>query len=82
MIPFKKYGFLLTAIIGLGLAAPQNVATDYARIDGGFDNYTRKPARQFTLTGRFQGRTYRELRANRSALAQLFDRDLIGQDQQ
>jgi len=82
VIPFKRYGFLLTAMIGLGLAAPQNVATDYARIDGGFDNYTRKPSRQFTLTGRFQGRTYRELRSNRSALARLFDRDLIGQDQQ
>jgi len=82
VIPFKKYGFLLTAMIGLGLAAPQNVATEYARIDGGFDNYTRKPSRQFTLTGRFQGRTYAELRRNRSGLAQLFDRDLISQDQQ
>ncbi len=82
VLPFKKYGFLLTMMVGLGLAQPQNVATDYARIDGGFDNYTRKPARQFTLTGRFQGRTYGELRKNRSALAQLFDRDLISQDQQ
>jgi hypothetical protein len=81
VIPFKKYGFLLTALIGLGLAAPQNVATDYARIDGSYDDYTRKPARQFTLTGRFQGRTYGELRRNRSALAQLLDRDLTGQDQ-
>jgi hypothetical protein len=81
VIPFKKYGFLLTAMIGLGLAQPQNVATAYARIDGSYDDYTRKPAGQFTLTGRFQGRTYAELRRNRSGLAQLFDRDLIGQDQ-
>jgi hypothetical protein len=81
VVPFKKYNFLLTAIIGLGLAAPLNVATDYARIDGSYDDYTRKPARQFTLTGRFQGRTYGELRRNRSGLAQLFDRDLVGQDQ-
>lgn len=81
MIPFRKYGFLLTAMIGLGLAQPLNVATEYARIDGAYDDYTRKPPRQFTLTGRFQGRTYAELRRNRSGLAQLFDRDLSGQDQ-
>lgn len=81
VISFKKYGFLLTAMIGLGLAGVQNVATDYARIDGAYDDYTRKPPRQFTLTGRFQGRTYAELRRNRSGLAQLFDRDLTGQDQ-
>lgn len=81
VVPFKKYGFLLTALIGLGLATAQNVSTDYARIDGSYDDYTRKPARQFTLTGRFQGRTYTELRRNRSGLAQLFDRDLTGQDQ-
>jgi len=81
VIPFKKYGFLITALIGLGMAGVQNVATDYARIDGAYDDYTRKPPRQFTVTGRFQGRTYGELRRNRSGLAQLFDRDLTGQDQ-
>ena len=81
VIPFKKYGFILTAIIGLGLAQPQNTATEYARIDGGYDDYTRKPTRQFTLAGRFQGRTYAELRRNRGALADLLDRDLIAQDQ-
>jgi len=81
VIPFKKYGFILTAMIGLGLALPQNVATEYARLDGGYDDYTRKPSRQFTLAGRFQGRTYAELRRNRSGLSQLLDRDLIGQDQ-
>lgn len=80
-VPFSKYNFLLTALIGLGLATPQNIATDYARIDGSYDDYTRKPSRQFTITGRFQGRTYAELRRNRSGLAQLFDRDLTGQDQ-
>lgn len=81
VIPFKKYGWLLTAMIGLGLAGVQNVGTSYARIDGGYDDYTRKPERQFTLTGMFQGRTYPELRRNRSGLAQYFDRDLVGLDQ-
>ena len=81
VIPFKKFGFLITALIGMGMAGVQNVATDYARIDGAYDDYSRKPPRQFTITGRFQGRTYAELRRNRSGLAQLFDRDLTGQDQ-
>ena len=81
VIPFKKYGFILMAMIGLGLAQPQNVATSYARIDGAYDDYTRKPPRQFTLTGRWQGRTYAELRRQRSGLADLLDRDLVGQDQ-
>lgn len=81
VIPFKRYGFQLLAMIGLALAEPQNVATSYARIDGSYDDYTRKPARQFTLTGRFDGATDLELRRNRSALGQYFDRDVTGQDQ-
>ena len=81
VIPFRKYGFILTAIVGLGLAVPQNVATEYARIDGGYDDYTRKPTRQFSLAGRFQGTTYAQLRDQRGRLSRLFDRDLIGLDQ-
>jgi len=81
VVKFRDFGFTLMAIIGLGLAAPQNVATEYARLDGGYDDYTRKPTRQFTLNGRFDGRTYAELRANRGGLARLFDRDLNAQDQ-
>ena len=82
VIPFKQFGFLLTAIVGLGLAAPQNVATEYARIDGGYDDYTRKPTRQFTLSGQFQaGTDYLQLRQQRGGLAHLLDRDLVGQDQ-
>jgi len=81
VVRFKDFGFTLMAIVGLGLAQPQNVATEYARIDGGYDDYTRKPTRQFTLNGRFDGSTYAELRANRGGLAQLFDRDLSAQDQ-
>lgn len=80
VIRFKDFGWLLTAIIGLGLATPQNVATEYARLDGGFDDYTRKPSRQFSLMGRFEGIDYLQLRENRG-LAALFDRDLVGQDQ-
>jgi hypothetical protein len=81
VIPFKRFGFLLTAMVGLGLALPQNTSFEYARIDGGYDDYTRKPTDQFTLAGRCQGRTYGELRRNRSGLGQYFDRDLVAQDQ-
>lgn len=82
VMKFRDFGFLLTAIIGLGLAPPTNVATEYARIDGGYDDYTRKATRQFTLSGQFQGGPdYLQLRALRGGLARVLDRDLIGQDQ-
>lgn len=82
VMSFKNYGFLLTAIVGLGLATPFNAHTEYARIDGGYDDYTRKPTRQFTLSGQFQGSgDYLDLRAKRGGLAQLLDRDRVGQDQ-
>lgn len=81
VVKFKNYGWFLTAIIGLGLATPQNQAMDYAALDGGQDLGTRKPTRQFTLVGQFAGRTYGRLRDNRSNLAALFDRDLISMDQ-
>jgi len=82
VMSFKNYGFLLTAIVGLGLATPFNAHTEYARIDGGYDDYTRKPTRQFTLSGQFQGGLdYLDLRAKRGGLARLLDRDLVGQDQ-
>lgn len=81
VVRFKDYGFLLLAIVGLGLAVPQNVSTEYARIDGGFDDYTRKPIRQFSIVGQFEARNYLELRALRGGLAQLLDRDKNAQDQ-
>lgn len=82
VVKFRDFGFLLTAIIGLGLALPSNVATEYARLDGGYDVFTRKPTRQFTLSGQFQGGLdYLQLRGFRGGLARLLDRDLIGQDQ-
>lgn len=75
VIPFKKYSFLLTAVIGLGLATPQNVTTEYAQLDGGYPQYSRKPTSQFSVVGNVSGSTYPELRRNRSGLGQYFDRD-------
>jgi len=82
VVPLHKYNFLLTAIIGLGLATPQNVATEYARIDGSYPDYTRKPTRQFSLTGRFQARTPSQLDRDRGGLSALLDRDLSALDQE
>lgn len=81
VIPFARYGFLLLAMVGLGMAAVQNVDTQYARIDGAYDDYTRFPPRQFTLAGKIQASTYAELRRNRGGLSQLLSRDLVAQEQ-
>lgn len=81
VLPFKKYGFILLAMIGLGTPQAQNVNTDYAQIDGGYPNFTRKPIGQFTLTGNVSENTYGQLRASRSRLGQLFDRDVAALDQ-
>jgi len=82
VVPFRYFGFFLTALIGLGLNPPQNVATEYARIDGGYDDYTRKPTRQFTITGNFESSgDYLSLRQQRGGLSRLLDRDLVALDQ-
>jgi hypothetical protein len=81
VMPLSYYNFLLTAIIGLGLAVPQNVATDYARLDGAYPDYTRKPPRQITLTGRIEAPTELQLRTARGDLAAVLDRDASALDQ-
>lgn len=81
VIPFKRFQWILIAIIGLGLAPPENQSTEYAVLDGGQDQATRKPTRQFTLTGRFDARSYYALQANVSDLAQLLDRDYVAESQ-
>jgi Rax2 C-terminal beta propeller domain/Siphovirus-type tail component, C-terminal domain len=81
VVRFKDY-FTLTQILSLGLAGVLNVSTEYARLDGGADDYTRKPTRQFSLVGRFNGRSYPQLLADRGDLAKLLDRDVVGLDQQ
>lgn len=82
VIPFKKYGFVLLAMLGLGLPQVQNVNTDYAQVDGGNPNFTHKPISQFSIVGNVPGTTYGRLRSNRSQLGQLFDRDFSALDQQ
>ncbi len=73
----KDFGFLLSAIIGLGLAVPTNEALTFAQIDGGQYQDTIKPPRQFSLVGRWAGATPTELDSGRARLARLLDRDRV-----
>lgn len=82
VMSLKLYNLLLTSIIGLGLAMPQNSGVSYAQLDGGYDDFTRKPERQFTLVGRIDAASAEELHQQRGALARLFDRDASPLQQQ
>lgn len=81
VMKFKSFGFLLTAIIGLGLAAPDHQALTFAQLDGGQYENTLKPPRQFSLAGRWGGYTPNELDAGMAQLGRLLDRDRIAQRQ-
>lgn len=75
------YGLLLIGLVGLGLVSPQLDATAYSQLDGANFQMARKPERQFTIAGRFTGRTPLELMSQRGALAGLLDRDLVARQQ-
>lgn len=81
VVLLKNLGFLLTAIIGLGLAPPQHQALTFAQLDGGQYQNTLKPPRQFSLTGRVVGSTPNEADTAVAQLGDLLDRDLIAQRQ-
>lgn len=81
VVPFKKYGFIMLALVGLGLPSVHNVSTEYALLDGGYPSYTRKPISQFTISGYMSEVTYATLRGTRGGLGRLFDRDTGGLDQ-
>lgn len=82
MIRFASLGLLLSAVIGLGLPPPQNVGVSYALLDGGQDDYTRTPERQFTIMARASAGDVATLRATRAALAAALDRDSSALQQQ
>lgn len=71
------YNFLLTGIIGLGMAAPNNVSIPYTVLDGARYLRTTKPPRTFSLPGRFQADDDFTLKQGQSAMRAAFDRDLI-----
>lgn len=81
MIPLARYGFTLLAMVGLGIVPPNVVATPFAQLDGAQYERSQKPPRQFSLGGRIDGVTPRELAALKSQLERVLDRDLVGLDQ-
>ena len=76
-----RYGFILLAMIGLGLPTPNNVSVPYVQLDGAQYERTQKPARQFTLAGQWSAPTFAQLQRQMASLGEVLDRDLIGQQQ-
>lgn len=73
----KAYGFLLTSIVGLGMAVPNNVSVPYTVLDGARYQRTTKPPRTLAFAGRFQANTVAQLDRLRSDMRAALDRDLI-----
>jgi hypothetical protein len=81
IVRLKDLGFLVTAILGLGLAPPLHHALTFAQLDGGQYQDTIKPPRQFSLAGRVAATTPNNADAGLSQLSRLLDRDLVAQRQ-
>lgn len=76
-----KYGFLLLAVLGLGLAVPQHMSTPLPQADGAAYGGTRKTERTFSLMGRFDDPSFSNLQRKLADLGDVLDRDLVGQQQ-
>lgn len=77
IVRLKDLGFLLTAIIGLGLAPPRHEALTFAQLDGGQYQTTIKPPRTFSIAGRVAAGTPNEADAALAQLGDLVDRDRV-----
>jgi len=71
------YGFVLLAMIGLGLPTPTNVSVPYALLDGAQYERTQKPPRGFTLGGRFDNASFPQLQRQIGDLGAALDRDNV-----
>lgn len=81
VLSFSRFGFLLAAIIGLGLVPPQHIVNQYAQLDGANYDRTRKPLRQFSLAGRMNDASAFQMARQRGEFQDLFDRDRIAEQQ-
>lgn len=77
----SAYGFLLTGMIGLGMAVPNNISIPYSVLDGARYLRTQKPPRTISFPGRFQADDILDLASNQSAMRAAFDRDRSPQQQ-
>jgi len=76
IVKLRTYGFTVLALIGLGMAGANVIGTPYGLIDGGLYQRTIYPPRAFTMAGRFDAGTPRQLERNRSAMLTALSRDL------
>jgi hypothetical protein len=77
VVNLSVYNFLLTALLSLGMAVPNNVSVPYTVLDGARFQRVTKPPRTISLTGRFQADDLPSLMAAQSDMRQAFDRDLV-----
>jgi hypothetical protein len=78
VIPFTKYGLVLTAILGLGMAPVDLRAQPYAILDGSQWEDERKADRTIALTMRWGALTPDRREQAIADLSELLDRDAIG----
>jgi hypothetical protein len=76
-----RYGFVLLAVLGLGLAVPQHITAPLPQADGAFYQGTRKVERSFSLQGRFDDASFPNLQRKIGDLGDVLDRDFVGQEQ-
>lgn len=81
VVNLSDYGFSLMGISGLGVSPIQNILIPYAFIDGSQYERSRKPEREFSLIGRFEGITTRDLQQKQGALEKVLSRDYSAYDQ-
>lgn len=77
VVNLSLYNFLLTGIVGLGMAVPNNISVPYTVLDGARYLRTQKPPRTLTLTGRWQSDDPREQFAMASDMRAVLDRDFV-----
>ncbi len=76
VVKLFDFGFMITLILGLGMAPVRHQITDFSQLDGGQYQNTYKQSRQFSLAGRWQGTSPANLEAMQAAMGELLDRDV------
>lgn len=77
IVNLANYGFLLTAIIGLGMAPVEPVVTPFGQLDGAQFLDQRNASRSFTLNGRWQAAGSRAQDRQMASLQADIGRDAI-----
>lgn len=77
IVNLANYGFLLTAIIGLGMAPVEPVVTPFGQLDGAQFLDQRNASRSFVLNGRWQAPTSRTQDRQMASLQADIGRDAI-----